>query len=568
VVAERDIDRQLATADIEQYLREHERKELLRLVVVGSVDDGKSTLIGRLLHDTGMIFDDQLSAVQRASANGATRAGESAAEVDFSLFTDGLRAEREQGITIDVAYRYFTTARRKFIIADTPGHVQYTRNMATGASTASVGVILVDARLGVLAQTRRHAYLAALLGIPHLVACVNKMDLVGWDRGVFERIAAEVTGFAGQLGIPDVRCVPISALRGDQIVARGTDAPWYDGPTLLDHLDTVPLADARNLEVLRFPVQYVIRPGLSYRGFAGQIASGTLRPGDAVIALPSGRASRIASIDTYDGPLDEAFAPMSVTVRLTDEIDVSRGDMLVAADRRPRVTDRFDAMVVWMAERPLDPGRSYLVKHASRIVRADVAHVAAIVDPDTLAPRPADRLELNDIGRVTLHAHRPLFVDAYRDSRTTGAFIVIDSMTNDTVAAGMILPVDGDGSATAVRAVRSQVSPAERATRLGQVGGVVEIGGRDDVAARARAYLCERVLFDAGLVAAVAAADVAPALADAGLLAIVARPGLAGALVDGIAVAASADDDEAAARAVRGSVEARASSIRPRPGDV
>jgi bifunctional enzyme CysN/CysC len=524
-------------ADVEAYLRAHEQKELLRFVVIGSVDDGKSTLIGRLLHDTGRVYEDQLSAVRRASAKGATRGVGSEAEVDFSLFTDGLRAEREQGITIDVAYRYFSTAKRKFIIADTPGHVQYTRNMATGASTAEVAVILVDARLGVLAQTRRHAYIASLLGIPHLVACINKMDLVGWDPAVFTRITTELAGFAREVGIADVRCLPISALHGDQVAQRGDGAPWYGGPTLLEHLETVPIEADRNLADLRLPVQYVIRPSLDYRGFAGQLASGVLRAGDEVVALPSGRRSRVASIDTFEGPIAEAFAPMSVTVRLADEIDVSRGDMLVAAGAaRPPVTgERFEANVVWMSERPLDPERSYLLKHTSRAVRATVERIDGIVDPETLALGAAASLSLNDIGRVVVRCHQPIFFDAYRDNRATGAFILIDSLTSDTVAAGMIRGV----TSTAARdsGPRGQVSAAERRARLGQTGAVIAVGNRE------RAYLAERVLFDAGMVAAVVEPAAADAVAAAGLLAIVVEPDLAGARVDEAEIAPSADDE-------------------------
>jgi bifunctional enzyme CysN/CysC len=490
-------DRELLERDVEQYLHQHERKELLRMVVIGSVDDGKSTLIGRLLHDTGGIFEDQLAAVKRASAKGATRTGGSEAEVDLSLFTDGLRAEREQGITIDVAYRYFTTSKRKFIIADTPGHVQYTRNMATGASTANVAVILVDARLGVLAQTRRHAYIAALLGIPHLVACVNKMDLVGWDRARFEQIREELTGFCGDIGIADVLALPVSALRGDQVARRGADAPWYDGPTLLEHLETVPIARDRNLEDLRFAVQYVIRPGLHYRGFAGQVQSGVLRVGDEVVALPSGRTSTVASIDTFDGALPEAFAPQSVTVRLAEEIDVSRGDMLVHAARPPAVAERVEAMLVWMSERPLDPARTYLIKHTSRYVRAEVESITGVIDPETLAPRAADRLQLNDIGRVTLRAHQPLFVDAYAKNRATGAFIVVDSLTNDTVAAGMIAGV-AEGAAPA------------RARRDHHVVATVD-----------EAFSLARALYDEGHLAAVVPADKVASVIAAGLVAIV-----------------------------------------------
>ena len=519
--------------DVEGYLRRHEHKELLRLVVIGSVDDGKSTLIGRLLHDTGRIYDDQLSAVQRASARGATRGQGSAAALDLSLVTDGLKAEREQGITIDVAYRYFSTEKRKFIIADTPGHVQYTRNMATGASTADVAVILIDARLGVLPQTRRHAYIAALLGIPHLVACVNKMDLVGWDRERFAGIAAAVAEQAARLGIPDVRCLPVSALDGDQIARRGEAAPWYDGPTLLEHLETVPLAADRGLDELRFPVQYVIRPSLDYRGFAGQVAAGVVRTGDEVVALPSGRTSRVVSIDTYEGPIAEAFAPMSVTLRLADEIDVSRGDMLVHAAARPHVTERFDARVVWMAERALDPTRTYLLKHTTRTTRVDVERIEGVIDPESLALRPAARLDLNDIGLLTLRCHRPLFVDAYAVHRATGAFILIDALTNDTVAAGMIEP-PRTGDASRAPDDIARVTAADRRARLGQGGAVIELGGPD---ALAEAYRLERALFEVGRVAAVVAGDHAAAFAGAALLAIVPRSDLpAGASIDGTPV--------------------------------
>jgi bifunctional enzyme CysN/CysC len=517
--------------DVEGYLRRHEHKELLRLVVIGSVDDGKSTLIGRLLHDSGRVYDDHLSAVQRASAKGATRGQGSTAAIDLSLLTDGLKAEREQGITIDVAYRYFATEKRKFIIADTPGHVQYTRNMATGASTADVAVILIDARLGVLPQTRRHAYIAALLGIPHLVVCINKMDLVGWDRDTYGRIAGTIEEHATKLGIPDVRCLPVSALDGDQVVRRGEAAPWYGGPTLLEHLEAVPLATDAGLPELRFPVQYVIRPSLDYRGFAGQIAAGVVRAGDEVVALPSGRSSKVVAIDTYAGPIDEAFAPMSVTLRLADEIDVSRGDMLVHGAARPTVSDRLDARVVWMAERALDPTRTYVLKHTTRSTRVDVERIEGVIDPETLALRPAARLELNDIGRLTLRGHTPLFVDAYAASRSTGAFILIDALTNDTVAAGMIEPPNVEAARTDEI---DRVTAADRRARLGQGGAVIEIGGRD---ALALAYRLERALFERGRVAAVVAAEHAAAFAGVALIAIVPRSDLPdGVALDGAPV--------------------------------
>ncbi|HUQ05633.1 MAG TPA: sulfate adenylyltransferase subunit CysN [Kofleriaceae bacterium] len=524
--------------DVEGYLRRHEHKELLRLVVIGSVDDGKSTLIGRLLHDSGRVYDDHLSAVQRASARGATRGQGSTATIDLSLLTDGLKAEREQGITIDVAYRYFATEKRKFIIADTPGHVQYTRNMATGASTADVAVILIDARLGVLPQTRRHAYIAALLGIPHLVVCINKMDLVGWDRDVYGGIAGAIEDHGRRLGIPDVRCLPVSALDGDQVVRRGAAATWYDGPTLLEHLESVPLATDAGLPELRFPVQYVIRPSLDYRGFAGQIASGVVRTGDEVVSLPSGKSSKVVAIDTFEGPIDEAFAPMSVTLRLADEIDVSRGDMLVHGGARPVVSDRIDARVVWMTEKPLDPTRTYVLKHTTRAARVDVERIEGVIDPETLAVKPAARLELNDIGRLTLRSHTPLFVDAYAASRSTGAFILIDALTNDTVAAGMIEPHRADAAPT--EAI-DRVTAADRRARLGQGGAVVEIGGRD---ALELAYRLERSLFEHGRVAAVVAAEHATAFAGVALIAIVPRSDLPdgvtldGAPVDGDPLAA------------------------------
>jgi sulfate adenylyltransferase large subunit len=538
---------------LEAWLRAQEKKDLLRFVTIGSVDDGKSTLIGRLLHDSGRVYDDHLSAVQRASARGATRGQGSTATIDLSLLTDGLKAEREQGITIDVAYRYFATEKRKFIIADTPGHVQYTRNMATGASTADVAIILIDARLGVLPQTRRHAYIAALLGIPHLVVCINKMDLVGWDGAAYARIRDAITDHATRLGIPDVRCLPVSALDGDQIVRRGESAPWYDGPTLLELLESVPLATDTGLPELRFPVQYVIRPSLDYRGFAGQIAAGVVRAGDEVTALPSGKTSKVVSIDTYDGPIDEAFAPMSVTLRLADEIDVSRGDMLVHGAARPAVSDRLDARVVWMAEKALDPTRTYVLKHTTRTTRVEVERIEGIIDPETLATRPAARLELNDIGRLTLRCHQALFIDAYAASRTTGAFILIDALTNDTVAAGMIEPPPTGARADAAEVEEiERVTAADRRARLGQGGSVIEIGGRD---ALATAYKLERALFERGRVAAVVASEHATAFAGVALIAIVPRSDLPdgvaldGTPVDGdplIAVLASAGRIDAA----------------------
>ncbi|MBI2394191.1 MAG: sulfate adenylyltransferase subunit CysN [Deltaproteobacteria bacterium] len=485
--------------DIEGYLRQHEEKELLRFVAVGSVDDGKSTLIGRLLHDTHGLYEDQLEAVKRASIKGATRGAAAESEIDFSLFTDGLKAEREQGITIDVAYRYFSTSKRKFIIADTPGHVQYTRNMATGASTANVAIILIDARLGILPQSRRHAYIASLLGIPHLVVGVNKMDLRDWSQDVFEAIRAELGAFAERLAFKDVHFVPISALRGDNVVHPSESMPWWTGGTLLELLETLPISADRNLDDLRYPVQYVIRPDLTYRGFAGQIASGVVRVGDEVVALPSNKRTRVVSIDTWEGPRDEAFAPMSVSLRLADEIDVSRGDMLAHPHDLPRVDAAFEAMVVWMSERPLDPERSYLLKHTTQMVRARVEQVRAITDPETLEPRPATTLALNDIGRIAVRTQRPIFHDAYAKNRGSGAFVLIDSITNDTVAAGMI--VDAPAPALAPGGERTQVSAAERRARLGQSGAAVTVALPSLEDARALAWVLERQLFDVGRVA-------------------------------------------------------------------
>ncbi|HEX4478833.1 MAG TPA: sulfate adenylyltransferase subunit CysN, partial [Polyangiaceae bacterium] len=498
----------------------HQRKELCRFTTVGSVDDGKSTLIGRLLYDAHGLYEDQLRAVERASSQKSDA-------IDLSLVTDGLKAEREQGITIDVAYRYFSTERRKFIIADTPGHVQYTRNMATGASTADVAIILIDARHGVLSQSRRHAYIASLLGIPHLAVCVNKMDLRGYDRGVFDQICGVFSDFAKRLQFKDVTYIPISALRGDNIVHASDATPWYEGPTLLSHLETVPIALDRNLGDFRFPVQYVIRPNLDYRGFSGQISSGVVKPGDPILVLPSRKTTRVRAIDVFERELESAYAPMSVTIRLEDEVDVSRGDMLVHPENAATVGDRFEAMLVWMNERPLDTGKSYLLKQTTRVVRAEVEAIVAQTDVETLDEIPAQGLGLNDIGRVRVHCHRPIFFDPYGENRNTGAFILIDSLSNNTVAAGMI-------SASATRSLRSaevageksQVSTTERRDRLGQSGVVVHLSRS---AGPEVAYALERRLFDVGRVALVVerasltdevALEIARRAAAAGLVAI------------------------------------------------
>jgi sulfate adenylyltransferase large subunit len=411
--------------------------DLLRLVTAGSVDDGKSTLIGRLLYDTKQILVDQLEHIEETSK----RRGDG--YVNLALLTDGLRAEREQGITIDVAYRSFVTPRRRFQLADAPGHVQYTRNMVTGASTADLAIILLDARKGVVEQTRRHSYLAAILGIPHVVVAVNKMDLADFSEERFREIEQELRETSERLELRDVRVIPMSALRGDNVVDRGDGMDWYDGPTLLEHLETVEIAGDRDLAHRRFPVQWVIRPisddHHDYRGYAGQVAGGVWRAGDDVIVLPSGRRSRVASVENADGPIDLAVPGMSVTVRLEDDLDVSRGDMLADPEQAATVARELEATVCWMAEKPLEPRAKVAVKHTTRTVRAIVDELVSVVDIHTLEDRPGpERLELNDIARVRLRLSEPLAVDPYAENRTTGAFILIDEATNDTVGAGMI----------------------------------------------------------------------------------------------------------------------------------
>ena len=413
--------------------------ELLRFATAGSVDDGKSTLIGRLLFDSKALFDDQWDAVEAVSA------GRGDEYTDLALLTDGLRSEREQGITIDVAYRYFSTPERKFIIADTPGHIQYTRNMVTGASTADLALILVDARKGLVEQSRRHAFLCSLLRVPHMVLCVNKMDLVDYDEAVFKRIENEFSAFATKLEVPDLTVIPISALKGDNVVNRSENMPWFRGPSLLHHLEKVHIASDRNLVDVRFPVQHVIRPHSNdnhdFRGYAGQVASGVMKPGDEVMVLPSGFTSRIASIETADGPLEEAFPPLSVTVRLEDELDVSRGDMLCRPGNQARVSQDIEAMICWMDEsRPLKLRGKYAVKHTTADVRAVVKDVQYQLDVNTLhRDESATELRLNEIGRVTLRTTKPLLCDDYRRNRATGGFILIDEADNRTVAAGIIV---------------------------------------------------------------------------------------------------------------------------------
>jgi sulfate adenylyltransferase large subunit len=471
----------------ESFMQKNLEKDLLRFTTAGSVDDGKSTLIGRLLHDSKSVFEDQMAAVKKSRINRSTGA------VDFSLLTDGLRAEREQGITIDVAYRYFETPRRKFIIADTPGHEQYTRNMATGASTANLAVILIDSTKGVLAQTRRHTYIASLLGIPNVLVAINKMDLVNYSEEVFLKLRADFDALAKQLAVPHVVAIPISALAGDNVVERGVNTPWYHGPTFLEHLETVPIRMETPSDAVRFPVQYVIRPDQNFRGFAGQVASGVIRPGDHVISLPSEQKSRVKAIATFDGDAPEAFPPMSVTVTLEDEIDLSRGDMLVSPKQPPRVSRHFDAMVVWFNAEAAEPGKSYLLKHTSRTVRAKALKFHYRVNINTLVHEPSSTLQMNDIAYVELETVSPLFFDPYTHNRITGSFILIDPISNATLGAGMIRADLADQTSKADPATRElvPVTPAERFKRHGHGPALVVVENNASLAMRV-----ERTLFD------------------------------------------------------------------------
>jgi len=437
---------------MEDFLAAEQAKELVRFSTAGSVDDGKSTLIGRLLYDSQNVYEDHVRAVTKAATANV------AAAIDFAQLTDGLRAEREQGITIDVAYRYFSTTHRKFIIADTPGHEQYTRNMATGASTADVAIILVDARKGILTQSRRHAYIASLLGTRHIVAAVNKMDLVDYSHEVFAGLQRDLHQLAHKLHIADLQVIPISALLGDNVVDRGENMDWYEGPTLLEYLETVPLGQDVTGRPFRLPIQRVIRPDQDYRGFAGQIASGAVWPGDRVVALPSGKTSRVKSITTFDGDLARAVAPMSIAVTLEDELDISRGEMLAAAHQPPVVAANFSAALVWMDAQPLDAGKSYLLKHTSQTVKARITAIRHRVNMQTLDAEPAATLELNSIGVVNVETTRPLFLDPYAANRLTGSFILIDPVSHATVAAGMVREVLGgvqDAATVAAIAIRN-----------------------------------------------------------------------------------------------------------------
>ncbi len=430
--------------DIKAFLDADEKKDLLRLLTAGSVDDGKSTLIGRLLFDSKKLYEDQLQALERDSK----RVGNAGAgEIDYALLLDGLKAEREEGITIDVAYRYFSTNQRKFIIADTPGHEQYTRNMITGGSTANLAIILVDARAGVITQTRRHTFLVSLLGIKHIVLAVNKMDLVDYDESVFNKIKSEYLSLTDQLNIEDVTCFPISAKLGDNVVEKSERTPWYGGTSLLEYLETVPIHRDRNMTDFRYPVQYVLRPNLDFRGFCGKIASGVVCKGDEVVAIPSMKRSRVKDIVTYEGELEKAFCPQSVTITLEDEIDISRGEMIVHPDNVPYINRYFESMLVWMDEEPMDRGKQFFLKHNTNTTRATIDSVEYRVDVNTMEHLEGRDFKLNEIGCVHITTAKTLFFDAYKDNKATGAFILIDPITNNTSAVGMILsPLEGDNA--------------------------------------------------------------------------------------------------------------------------
>ncbi|KJV07268.1 sulfate adenylyltransferase subunit CysN [Methylocucumis oryzae] len=504
---------ELISTDINEYLAQHERKELLRFLTCGNVDDGKSTLIGRLLHDSKMIYEDQLAAVQVDSAkSGTTGAG----KIDLALLVDGLQAEREQGITIDVAYRYFSTSTRKFIIADTPGHEQYTRNMATGASTCDLAIILIDARYGVQTQTKRHSFIASLLGIKHVIVAINKMDLVGYSEEVFNRIKSDYLAFINALDLHDVYFLPMSALDGDNVVNPSANMPWFTGVPLMEALNTTPIVNDRDFSNARFPVQYVNRPNLDFRGFCGTIASGVFKKGDSITVLPSGKTSTIKSIVTYEGELDQAFAPMAVTLTMADEIDISRGDMIVGVEQTSAiVADRFKADIVWMAEKALTIGKQYIIKLATRSVSGTVAFIHYRIDVNTLEHHDADELKLNEIGSCTLSLGAPAVFDSYKLSKGTGSFVIIDRLTNVTVGAGMIVGV------SEVDDLQKPVTAEDRLARFSQKPAVISLSGADSDTV---AYQLERKLFDNGHAVVVIAGggeeSALKALKTAGLLVI------------------------------------------------
>jgi bifunctional enzyme CysN/CysC len=488
---------------IKEFLDQDQKKDLLRLLTAGSVDDGKSTLIGRLLFDSKKIYEDQLDALERDSK----RVGHAGDNIDYALLLDGLKAEREQGITIDVAYRYFSTSRRKFIIADTPGHEQYTRNMITGGSTANLAILLADARKGVITQTKRHTFLVSLLGIKHVVLAVNKMDLVEYSEKVFDQICEDYLNFTTHLGIPDITFIPVSALEGDNVVELSGKMPWYHGASLLEFLEEVPVASDRNFEDLRIPIQYIIRPGLNFRGFAGKVASGILKVGDEIMALPSGKRSKVTSILTSEGEASEAFPPQSVNFTLEDEIDISRGDMIVHPNNIPDIERHFEAMLVWMDEKPMDPFTQFYLKHNTHTTKARVDEFRYKVDVNTLERSEVKNLELNEIGRAVITSSKPLMFDAYQRNRQTGSFILIDPVTHNTVAVGMILDKLGSKylpsritTAEREHIVRSGslVSRQDREKRYGHKGFTLWITGLHGSGKNQLAYKLEEQLFRDG----------------------------------------------------------------------
>ncbi len=477
---------ELISTDIDAYLAQHERKELLRFLTCGNVDDGKSTLIGRLLHDSKMIYEDQLAAVQADSVkSGTTGAG----KIDLALLVDGLQAEREQGITIDVAYRYFSTSTRKFIIADTPGHEQYTRNMATGASTCDLAVILIDARFGVQTQTKRHSFIASLLGIKHIIVAINKMDLIEYSEASYNKIKQDYLDFTSTLGIDDIHFIPMSALDGDNVVNKSENMPWYTGKAMMETLNTIKISNDHNFSDARFPVQYVNRPNLDFRGFCGTVASGVFHKGDSITVLPSGKTSKIKSIVTYDGDLEEAFAPLAVTLTMEDEIDISRGDVIIGNDTiPPQIADKFNATLVWMDEKTMVPGRQYIIKLATRSVSGSISAINYRIDVNTLEHHDANELKLNEIASCSVTVNAPVVFDNYQQNKGTGAFIIIDRLSNVTVGAGMIT----GGSNTADL---SCVCADERAARFSQKATAINLAGKNSLDI---AYQLERKLFDAG----------------------------------------------------------------------
>jgi bifunctional enzyme CysN/CysC len=499
----------LIAKDILAYLEQHEQKELLRFITCGSVDDGKSTLIGRLLYDSKMLYEDQLAQLESESkVHGTTGGG-----FDPALVTDGLKAEREQGITIDVAYRYFSTAKRKFIIADTPGHEQYTRNMATGASTADLAIILIDARYGVLTQTKRHSFIVSLLGIRHVVVAINKMDLVGHSQARFDEICGEYRNFISRLDFPELHFIPIAALHGENVVDPSTNMPWYRGSTLMNLLESVYIGSDRNLEDFRLPVQYVNRPNLDYRGFCGTVASGIIRKGDQIMVLPSKRTSKVKRIVTHDGDLDEAFSAQSITLLLEDEVDCSRGDMIVRPGNVPKMSNNFDAMIVWMSAEAMVPGKTYLFKHTTQTITGQIDSLKYRVDVNTVHRSPAPELQLNEIGRCTVTLSQSIYFDPYHRHRFTGSFIIIDRINNTTVGAGMIS--DRDSAKETVAAWESSeiqagkteqisdVTDSERSARFGQKSTTILFTGLTGTGKTTIARAVERALFDNGRAVAV-----------------------------------------------------------------